>query len=289
MLMKYVANAVSASALKSCRVAGAGSGSCPWSRISPCSPFFDAVKMGVRYAGHSKWQNIKHTKLAKDVQKNQLYNRHIEEIRRAIREGKGTNPKNNVQLAKCLEAAKKDGVATTTIAGVIQKLEKALLNPKSILFEYRGSHGVLVIVTANTDNRNRTRSDINFVTKRHGLVKAENITSAFSYKGYVYAKPAPDTVNADEKALDDAIEVGAEEVQRDEENSEILVFKCDGADCSAIRSKLESRNYLVQDSEELFEPRNAVELDEDETKKYYEAFEKLDEIPEVNGIYTNLQ
>lgn len=80
MLMKCVVNAFSASSFKPCRIAGSWN----WGNVKPLL-FLDAVKVGVRHAGHSKWQNIKHTKTAKDLQKNQLYNRHIEEIKLAIR------------------------------------------------------------------------------------------------------------------------------------------------------------------------------------------------------------
>lgn len=128
-------------------------------------------------------------------------------------------------------------------------LQRAMLNPRPTLFEYRGPSGVLVVITANTDNKARTRADINYFAKRHGyilyydytylkhlfnshyeniysffrLIKTEGIRSAFDHKGFIYAKPPPDVSNPDEKALDDAIEVGAEEVKRDDENPDILV------------------------------------------------------------------
>ena len=39
----------------------------------------------VRYAGHSKWQNIKHTKTAKDAQKSQLFARIAVQIKNSLK------------------------------------------------------------------------------------------------------------------------------------------------------------------------------------------------------------
>ena len=46
--------------------------------------------------------------------------------------------------------------------------------------------------------------------------------SAFSAKGWVLAKPPPNVTNVTDQSLEDAIEVGAEEVEPDEENPECL-------------------------------------------------------------------
>ena len=40
-------------------------------------------EFGARFAGHSKWQNIRHTKTAKDKAKGALFNKLIKEIERA--------------------------------------------------------------------------------------------------------------------------------------------------------------------------------------------------------------
>lgn len=77
MFMKCMVKSVSSCAWKSCHVL-------PSHHVKN-SLFFLNTKIGVRYAGHSKWQNIKHTKAAKDLQKNQLYNRHLGEIKIAVR------------------------------------------------------------------------------------------------------------------------------------------------------------------------------------------------------------
>lgn len=78
MFIKCITNSVSSFALKYCRTATT-------SHQARASFFLLNEKLGVRYAGHSKWQNIKHTKLAKDQQKSQLYNKHLDEIRLAVR------------------------------------------------------------------------------------------------------------------------------------------------------------------------------------------------------------
>ena len=47
-------------------------------------------------------------------------------------------------------------------------------------------------------------------------------TSAFIAKGWILAKPPESVPNAIDQSLEDAIEVGAEEVEPDEENPEIM-------------------------------------------------------------------
>lgn len=52
----------------------------------------------------------------------------------------------------------------------------------------------------------------------YSIAKADgNLKSAFSPKAYVVAKPPEDTPNASETTVEDAIEVGAEEVEPSEE------------------------------------------------------------------------
>ena len=86
MWANYIVNAFRVSSLKSCRLGGGGGSSCRvWNKVWVGIGSTDTAILGVRYAGHSKWQNIKHTKAAKDLQKNQLYNRHIDLIKLAVR------------------------------------------------------------------------------------------------------------------------------------------------------------------------------------------------------------
>lgn len=49
--------------------------------------------------------------------------------------------------------------------------------------------------------------------------------AAFYAKGWIFAKPPPDTANVTDKSLEDAIEVEAEEVAPDEERPELLKVK----------------------------------------------------------------
>lgn len=72
--------------------------------------FFSPQVESVREAGHSHWQNIRHIKAAKDLNKAKTTDRHVRFIESAIQMGGSSDPRLNKHLANAIEAAKRTQV-----------------------------------------------------------------------------------------------------------------------------------------------------------------------------------
>ncbi|CAB4064819.1 TACO1 [Lepeophtheirus salmonis] len=91
----------------------------------------------VRQKGHSKWQNIKNTKEAKDIAKGVVAGRHCAQMRFAISSnGQEKDPKRNSHLAKAIKTALGEGVP---------KKNGASIEPTASLKSFFEKKGVIVV------------------------------------------------------------------------------------------------------------------------------------------------
>ncbi len=117
-------------------------------------------------SGHNKWSKIKHKKAATDGLRSKLFSKHAALIAMESRKASGnvTSP----GLVAAVERAKKDSMPKENIERAIQKGSgsgSAAL--EEVIFEAFGPGGAGMIITAVTDNNNRTSPLI-----KHAFVKA---------------------------------------------------------------------------------------------------------------------
>lgn len=117
-----------------------------------------------RFAGHSKWQNIKHVKASNDQKKGVTASRYSMLIRRAVVEGGSPDPKLNSLLDTLVKQASKANVQKTTIERAISKAT----NAKMVfgLVEVMTPGGAFIMCDIETDQLNRTKYDIKQAVKR---------------------------------------------------------------------------------------------------------------------------
>jgi len=77
----------------------------------------------VRNAGHSKWANIKNTKMSKDLQKSKETTKICQLMRLAIKEKGSADPKMNKALADAMEKGKEARVPNSTLMKVIDSIK----------------------------------------------------------------------------------------------------------------------------------------------------------------------
>lgn len=116
-----------------------------------------------RYAGHSKWSNIKHIKAANDAKKGIASARYCQMIRRAVSEG-GGDPKLNTKLGELIATAIKNNMSKATIDRVIKKAGEATFEKGFV--EIMGPGGCLLVVEVETDNLNRLKYDLKVLAKQ---------------------------------------------------------------------------------------------------------------------------
>jgi YebC/PmpR family DNA-binding regulatory protein len=120
-------------------------------------------------SGHSKWANIKHKKGKADAAFGKIATKIAREITIAVRMG-GADPTGNMKLKLALSKAKANNIPKDNIKRAIDKGTGAQdgSNWEQITYEGYGPAGIAVMVSALSDNRNRTAADVRHVFSKYG-------------------------------------------------------------------------------------------------------------------------
>lgn len=237
-------------------------------------------------SGHSKWATIKRKKGAADAKRGQLFTRLAREIAMAAREG-GGDADSNFKLRLAVDKARSNNMPKDNIQRAIDRGtgsgEGGAL--EQITYEGYAGHGVAVIVECVTDNRNRTVSDLRrTLTKAGGsLGESNSVAWQFQRKAY-FAFPVGERSQDD--VFEMAVDAGADDVQFSEETAEIFApveaFK-------SVSDKLRAAGVQLEEAELRMEPTNMMELSPDETVRVMRTVEELEELDDVQKVYSNLQ
>lgn len=247
------------------------------------------------FAGHSKWQNIRHDKAKNDAKKSReaysMATRIMTSVRSAGVDG-------NAQLQTLVEKAKKLNVSKKIIDNAIKRgsgeatAESSNVSP--VTYEFMGPGGVAMIVEAETDNKSRT---IGLV--KHALSKFNASLSPcqfmFERKGIVVFQSKDEQETLDD-LLEVAIDLGAEDVEEfkdvDNEYTETNLFQMitDTALVNTISNELSKNGYKLKDSNVNYVAikDNEVPFPQEQEKTFAKALEMLDDIPEITDYYTNI-
>lgn len=143
-------------------------------------------------SGHNKWSKIKHKKAASDAQKSRLFSKHSRLITMESRLCGGDQ--NAPNLFAAIERAKKDSMPKENIERAVTKgreTDTATLTP--ILFEAFGPGGTAILITAITDNNNRTAPEIKSIFTKAGYQLGTPGSAAWAFtktlEGYEATAP----------------------------------------------------------------------------------------------------
>src|SRR5213595_536228 len=173
-------------------------------------------------SGHSKWATIKHKKGAADAKRGKIFTRIIKELTVAARAG-GGDADTNPRLRTIIADAKAQNMPAENIKRAIRRGtgEEPGVSYEEAQYEGYGPGGAAVIIDVLTDNKNRTVGELRHLLEKHGghLAAANAVAWMFSKKGYIVIEKS----KADEeKLLGAALEAGADDLQDDDDNWEVL-------------------------------------------------------------------
>ena len=236
-------------------------------------------------SGHSKWSTIKRKKGAEDAKRGKIFTRLAREITVAARES-GGDPDNNAALRLAVEKARGANMPKENIERAIKRgtgeLEGGQL--EEITYEGYGPHGVALLVKCVTDNRNRTLSEVRRVFNRSGgnLAEAGAVAWMFDTKGYIAV--ARDDMDPDDIFMM-AVDAGAEDVEISDEFVEVYT---EPGDLHWIRDGLAGRGLNIEEAELSQVPKTLMTLAEKETLQVMGMIESLEELDDVQQVYSNL-
>ena len=152
-----------------------------------------------------------------------------------------------------------------------------------LTLEGYGPNGIAILVNALSDNRNRAIQEVRSTFTRHGgsLGEAGCVAWMFDSKGSIRLKPGD--YDPDELALS-LIDAGAEDVNADDDQVEIVTAP---ENLMAVREAIEAMNIEVESSEVEMVPKTMIELDDKSAGQALKLMEKLEEIDDVQNVYSN--
>ncbi len=236
-------------------------------------------------SGHSKWSSIKHQKGVADARRGQLFTKLTREIIVAVRQG-GSNPDTNYRLRLAIQRARDSNMPTDNIEKAIKRGSGTLegVTLVEMVLEGYGPSGVAILVQALSDNRNRTLQDVRNIFSRSGGSLGESgcVAWLFDSKGLITVET--NDLDAEELALQ-AIDTGAEDVKIESGSIEIYTKP---EELEMVRTALGQKNLPIASAELSMMPKTMVELEEKAALQTLKLLDKLEELDDVQHVFSNV-
>lgn len=236
-------------------------------------------------AGHSQFKNIMHRKGRQDAMRSKAFSKLAREITVAAKMG-APDPNFNPRLRLAIQNAKAESMPKDNIQRAINKaIGGDAENYDEVRYEGYGPGGVAVIVEALTDNRNRTASNVRAAFTKSGGALGETGSVSFMWDRVGEIVYPASAASAD-KAMDAAIEAGADDVQSDEESHVII---CAFESIGEVSSALEASLGEAQSVKTIWKPQNNIPVDEERAQSLMKLVAALEDDDDVQNVYANFE
>jgi YebC/PmpR family DNA-binding regulatory protein len=239
-------------------------------------------------SGHSKWHSIRRAKGVVDQRRGQLFTKLARDITMAAREG-GGDPDANFRLRLAVDKARGANMPTDNIQRAIDRGtgkggDSAAI--EELYYEGYAPGGVALMIEAATDNRNRTNSEVRATITKAGGTPGEpgSVGWMFETKGLITIDLTQKKLDADEVMLQ-AIDAGADDVEVGDESIDVYT---DFRQLAAVRQALLAAGLPLSGAEKTMIAKTQVEADADAAIKAMRLMEKLEDLDDVQKVYSNL-
>jgi len=237
-------------------------------------------------AGHSKWANIQHRKGAQDKKRGKLFTKLIREITVSARLG-GPDSASNPRLRAAIDKALSGNMTKDTIEKAIKRGAGTQdgENFEEIRYEGYGINGVAVMVDCMTDNRNRTVAEVRHAFSKMGGSLGTDGSVAYLFKkvGIIsFAKGCEEEV-----IMDAALEAGADDVVTNEDGSiDVMTAPENYID---VKETMIAANLNPENAEITMSASTTTELDFDGAEKIIKLIDTLEDLDDVQNVYSNAE
>jgi YebC/PmpR family DNA-binding regulatory protein len=237
-------------------------------------------------AGHSKWANIKHKKAANDKKRGKIWTKLLREVTVAARAG-GGDIESNPRLRLAVDKANGANVPKDTIDRAVKRGAGGGEgeNYDEIRYEGYGPGGVAVLVDCMTDNRNRTASEVRHAFTKHGgnLGTDGSVAYMFSKQGIISYEPGAD----EDAIMEAALEAGADDVVSNDDGSVDVMTTPEVF--TEVKEAMMGAGLEPANAEVTFDADTKAELDQDTAEKLLRMVDVLEDLDDVQEVYTNAE
>jgi YebC/PmpR family DNA-binding regulatory protein len=233
-------------------------------------------------AGHSKWHSIKHKKAATDNKRGKVLTKHAKLL--AVVGRNDPNPETNASLRVAIANAKADSVPKDNIERILKKISgegKDGVVYSQQVYEGFGPDGVPIMITALTENNNRTFPFVRIAFTKNGgnLGTPGSVGFLFDHVGVI-------TIKTNEKTEDDLFEAvmnaNGQDFTYDEEICEVITKF---TDLGAVRDALIEQNIdviKIGPEYRIKDPRVITDKElYEKLENFIDIIENVDDVDEV--------
>ena len=238
-------------------------------------------------SGHSRWHKVRQYKGGIDAKRATTFTKMARAVTVAARLG-GGNPDFNFSLRLAIDRAKSASVPKDVIERAVKKgtgeLEGGAIT--EAVYEAFGPGKVGIIIVCQTDNTNRSITEIKNVVAKHDMTLAAQgaVSWNFEKKGVLY-------ISADEVAKHVAdefelmlIEAGALDIIKTDEQ---WIVYTTVADYGHTLKALTTQNVSISDSAIEYVAKETKELTSEQSSELETILEKLDDLDDVDAVFHN--
>ena len=224
-------------------------------------------------SGHSKWATIHRQKEVKDAKRGIMFTKLGRAISVAVRAGRGVEEV--VERARQYNMPKENINRAIERASGGERLEEAM-------FEGFLPGGAAVLIQTLSDNHLRAGQAVREVLERSGgtLGSTGSVSYMFVTNGELRIKNH--SLN-DELGLQ-IIDLGVENIVKDMDDWTIY---CDPKKTSTIKEQIAALGCQIETSELIMRPNTLVEVDAETEAKIEAILAKLEDLDDVQKVYTN--
>ena len=238
-------------------------------------------------SGHSKWATTKHKKAIIDAKRGKVFTKMAKLVTIAARDGGSGDPSSNPSLRMAIDNAKAQSMPKENIERAILHGtgESAGANIESITYEAYGPNKVAILIECLTDNKNRALSDIKAVITKAGgnFASAGSVSYLFQKKGEIIIDTQKNQISSD--GIEEAI-INSNADDYEIEDGLILIYT-NPSQLHQVKIEIEKSSVVVESSELIFSPITSIEIDEKKKPQVISLLEALDDLDDVNKVYTN--
>lgn len=238
-------------------------------------------------SGHSKWATTKRKKAVIDAKRGKIFTKLAKLITIAARDG-GGDQNSNPGLRMAIDNAKsqsmpKDNIERAILRGTGSGNAAAI---ETVIYEAYGPAGIGIIIECLTDNRNRTIAEIKAILNRSGgsVASAGAVAYQFEKRGEIIIDESKNNISGEELEMA-ILDSGALDYEKDEN---FYIVWCAFVELNTVKTKLEANGIKVDSAESTMIAKNLMTVPEDKHDKILNLLEQIDDLDDVNKVYSNL-
>lgn len=238
-------------------------------------------------SGHSKWATIKRQKGLNDAKRGQTFTKLSNAITIAVKQSGGnSDPDNNVKLRFAIDRARAENMPRDSIDRAIAKGAGGSggVELDEALYEGFSQGGVGILIETVTDKKQRTVAEVkNVIEKNGGTMVGQGAVS------YLFHKNGEIIVDTKGKTSDEILQLALDNNIEDVEEEEGVAFLyVEVNQLQNAKKGIEVSGLTIEQAGLVYRPLTRIEVSADIVEKVFHLVEKLEELDDVQKVYTNL-